>query len=218
MAFSLINHVVKQSTDTNGGTSSAIDTTGANLLILALADYALVTAGTVSDSKSNSWTGLTVQINAVQRIRLFYVINPIVGSGHTFTVTSTGGFPVWAVQAWSGAATTAPFDVQNGAANDTPGTTIATGSITPTQNDSLVVATMNSESPTTTSITVDSGMTDSDMVASVAATAFGIEFSYKIQTASAAINPTFTTNATENNHAAVIASFTSNSSNWFNFF
>jgi len=125
-----------------------------------------------------------------------------------------------AVQAWSGAAVTSPFDVQNGAVNanfPSTSTTIQVGSVTPTLNDELIVATASINSAGDTS-TVDSGMTTSDTVTNVAATAFGINFAYKIQTAATSINPTFTLSAAEAELAGAIATFKAATGNWFNFF
>jgi hypothetical protein len=41
------------------GTTGALDTTGANLIVIAVSDYSGVGASTVSDSKGNSWTNVS---------------------------------------------------------------------------------------------------------------------------------------------------------------
>lgn len=115
-APSLLAHTAKPSLDANAVTTDAIDTTGATLLVVILSDH----AGTspVSDSKGNTWTALTAQA-AVDvgggiggAVRLHYVINPIVGTGHTFTGGSPASGPAIAIQAWD--IVDPVFDDENG--------------------------------------------------------------------------------------------------------
>ena len=83
---------------TNGGTSSAVDTTGANLLVLSAAYFSTIT---VSDSKGNTWVPLTVRGSGPIH-QLFFVASPVVGTGHTFTVTGTGIYVGVVVHAYNG--------------------------------------------------------------------------------------------------------------------
>lgn len=81
-----------------GGSSivgSAIDTTGASLLIACPMVFgSSLTIGTVTDNKGNSWTALTqYTFDGNYNIQLWYAIPPDsshIGSGHTFTVASSG--------------------------------------------------------------------------------------------------------------------------------
>src|SRR5271163_3787727 len=119
--------------------SNAINTTGANLLVMSTVQNG--SGGmTVSDSKGNTWVALTPQSQfSSDEACIFYVVNPTVGTGHTFqsnfpnSATSSGGL---IVTAWSGADTTSPFDVQNGTGYFS--STAQPGSVSPNANNELV--------------------------------------------------------------------------------
>lgn len=114
-------------------TTSAIDTTGANLIVINQTAF-LAGIGVISDSKGNTWTALT-QRGATATQRAYYCLNPAVGSGHTFTSTgiTDGSLQVLAFGT-SGVALT--FDSTTG----TTGTGEAQpGSITPAGATSLVI-------------------------------------------------------------------------------
>lgn len=129
--------------DTGGAgfsTSSSIDTTGANLIVISASWFIGTTANvTISDSKGNTWTGLAQSTGGgTWRNQLFYCVSPTVGSGHTFTATGAGTASVITVQAWSNMSTSSPFDQQSGGAN-TVTSSVATGSITPSQANTVVI-------------------------------------------------------------------------------
>ena len=128
MAIALVNSVIYA--NTTSGTSAAIDTTGATLIVIAAHNNP-----TITDSKSNTWLPLTDQTSAPEH-RLFYAVNPTVGTGHTFSINA------WArivVTAWSGADTVQPFDEQNGTSGGAV-SPVQPGSITPSLDGELVVA------------------------------------------------------------------------------
>jgi hypothetical protein len=90
----------------SGGTTAALDTSGANLLILSVSWYTINTANpsTISDSKGNTWTALTRRNSPSGHFahRLWYATNPTVGTGHTFTVTASADqYPAILVYAFS---------------------------------------------------------------------------------------------------------------------
>ena len=123
-----------------GGTTSAINTTGAKILVAAVSTY--VSSGTISDSKSNTWVPLTANGSGGNAVaQLFYVVNPTVGTGHTFT--SSGSYISASVAAFAGVATTSPFDEQTGSTGS--GSTLATGNITPSNANSLIVSVMSAQ-------------------------------------------------------------------------
>lgn len=187
-------------------TTSAINTTGANLLVVSVSQFQGVTVGTLTDSKSNTWTALTAKLGASEAYnRIFYCASPTVGSGHTFTWDNGGSiFGALAVQAWSGA-NVAPFDVQNGAVAGT-GTTIQPGSVTPNQNNSLVVTSVDPIfAGGSSGYAIDGGFTISDSIASQSGIE-GLAMAYLVQTSAAAANPNWSwTGAAES--AATIAVF-----------
>jgi hypothetical protein len=115
------------------GTSSAIDTTGANLLVAAVSSFSAPTG--FSDSKGNTWTALTAASNSNVACRIYYSIPGSVGSSHTFT--GTGTYRTFWVGAFSGAASSSVFDVE--ASNTGSGTSGTPGSVTPAGNGSLLI-------------------------------------------------------------------------------
>lgn len=192
----------------NGFTSSALDTSGANLIVLALAE-ALSGAGTISDSKSNTYTQLTLRGASQTQVRLWYAKNPSVGSGHTFTVTCTACFPGMAVLSFSGADTTAPFDVENGN-TQTFATSTTTGSITPGSANEVVVAALSTNDTTGIAISGGGFTAISDSINVTGFGEAGVAIAFVVQTTATASNPTFT----ETNNSglgAAIASFKSSS-------
>jgi len=114
-----------------GDTTPAIDTTGATLLVaIGVADSSSATP-TLTDSKSNVWTELPLRGGGnptFHEDRIFYVEDPVVGTGHTFTVAGTNA--AVCVAAFDGTTTPTSFDQETGAvtlaSESAPG-----GSLTP---------------------------------------------------------------------------------------
>ena len=204
MAIALVNHTVITGLGTNGGTSPAIDTTGATLLVISVGYYAAATK-TVSDSYSNTWTPLTAQENSGDDgNRLWYALNPVVGTGHTFTITGSGVYLSACIAAFRGVANVTPFDVQNGAIN-AASTTIASGSVTPSANNELVI-TGASGNANLSGTPTGTGMTLIDSNPYVASNQSSSGLAYAIQTTASAINPAWTL-ASSVACAATIATF-----------
>jgi lysophospholipase L1-like esterase len=190
----------------NSGTTSAINTTGATLLV-CVAAFNSAASVTISDSKSNTWTALTLQDpggGLTVAGLIYYVANPTVGTGHTFTITATGNAPAGAFMAFSGVTTASPFDVQNGANTNGSVTSLATGSVTPGQNNELVVSGLGLGAANTPS--ESASFTLVDHLSFVGGTSYGVDSSYKVQTTAAAVNPTWSW-ASATNAAAMIATF-----------
>ena len=170
----------------DGGTSSAINTTGADLLVMSVPYYNNsfnLQTSHVSDSKGNTWFALTIHGSAGQaEHRFFYAKNPTVGSGHTFTINSSGSFiyPSPTYSAFSGADLTSPFDVENGSSgnNSSPQ---STGSITPLVAGCLIVS-AEAVGNATPGAVLPFMTTDTQL--------FGA-FGYLEQGAAAAINPSW---------------------------
>lgn len=194
MAYALIT-----STGVVGSaTTPPVDTTGATILVAAVTAIATpVPAPT--DSNGNTWLPLTEQGSGVD-IRLFYVPNPTVGVGQTFSISSV--VPSLAIMAFSGAKISGPFDVENGSQAGA-GTTIQTGSVTPSENDELIIAACSHQGD---AIGIDSGFTLQVQIPLLGGVGLGIDFAFLIQTTAGAVNPTFTLAASDN-HEAAIATF-----------
>ena len=120
---------------TGNFTTSSIDTTGATLIVINQSGYNQV--GSISDSKGNTWTALTQRSTGNTYQRMYYCVDPIVGTGHTFTVTG-GADGSLQVAAFSGISASG-FDVGAGGTGSTV-TTGQPGSVTPSANGSLIVS------------------------------------------------------------------------------
>lgn len=172
----------------NTVTTDAIDTTGANFIVLAIAIDAGATP-TISDSKGNTWVALSSSSQTVKTI-LYYSVNPTVGTGHTFSNTAAGNYCAIAVQAFSRIRTASPFAEQNGATS-TGTTTISTGAVSPVFNDALIV-TAAGFNAAGLNLTIDSGFTVTGDEEFGSGNNYGIAMAYLIQSTAASVNPTWT--------------------------
>jgi hypothetical protein len=169
-------------------TTGAIDTTGGTLIVVGVArDDA---NGTLTDSKSNTWTARTTRTagGIYPFVTPYYCESPNVGSGHTFTFTTSTKFPGIAVLVFSG---TGAFDSGDTGAGD--GTFTATsqqpGSITPAHDNDLVVAILGLSNNPGSTPAINSGYTaDQYQDASIGES---ISIAHLIQTTATATNPTW---------------------------
>ena len=202
MAYSLVTNV--KTGGVNGGTSASVDTSGADLIVLWATWYDSVTLDvTVSDSKSNTWTALTLREVEFQRGKVWYAYAPSVGSGHTFTVAGTNTYATLLMSAWSGAAAS-PFDQQNGTANTN--SVLSTGSVTPTEDNELVLAFVGFDNNSGGAVSVNASLSIIQSQAYVAATQDGASDAYIVQTSAGAVNPQWNI-TTSTKLAVAIATF-----------
>lgn len=204
MAFVLIANTGAESSDHDSVTTPALDTTGADLIVLSVAYYQTEAGNlVVSDSKGNTWTPCTAYNSSTFAAQQFYYCrNPIVGSGHTFTQSRTASYPSLVVQAWSGVGVT-PFDQQNGAASsDAALSGIASGSITPSDDNELLISGISYGEVTASLPTIDSGFTIS-YGNSGTGFGFGTSMAYLVETTATAKNTTWTFSPIAANSAGV---------------
>jgi hypothetical protein len=203
MSIALVAHAGAGSSDSNNVTTSSVNTTGANLLVAVVCSYS--GSPTLSDSKGNTWTGLTVynpSNDTSLKLQLYYCASATVGSGHTFTLSSSGKSPSICVAAFSGA-DAAPLDQQAGFTGSNASSTVQPGSVTPSTDNQLLVTGISGYSSAVSSI--DSSFTITDTVAYTGTDIVGA-LAYKIQTAKGAENPTWTV-VGSNVQTAAIATF-----------
>lgn len=184
-------------------TTAAIDTTGADLLVVSVAHFNTVT-GSVSDSKSNTWQPLTVTDNgSFTDSSLFYCVGGTVGSGHTFTINSaTGGITAAAFSCVG----TATFDNEAGGSSASSAT-LSTSGITPNQNNSLVIF-GGGMTGTLDFGSITGGFNVADTISSSGGVTWGSGLAYLIQTTAAAADPDWTISGSAD-WSARIASFKS---------
>lgn len=197
----LIAHAAAGSTNANNVTTTGVTTTGATFIAIVVG--ALGTT-TITDSNSNSWTGLTQHTNTGNSaVRIFYSAGPTVGAAHTFTATGSGTGPAICVMAFDTVITSSPFDQQNGSA------TSATGSITPSQDGELIIVGASSDNSSAaqgpiTAINATTPIAPCDVVLLVAGQHYTAISAWGIQGTAIAVN---TTVSLSGDPATAIASF-----------
>jgi len=200
-------NTVSQTGAATSVTTSAIDTTGADLLIATIFSFTNDVSGAITDSKGNTWPGSpTAQGGAAGAYtKLRFVQGGTVGSGHTFTYTGSistyGGI---LVAAFSGSLAS-PVDQQTSAF--AAANTVQPGSITPTLNTELVVTSFcGNEMAVSGTATVNSGFALTDSVSGGGGTEGAM--AWLQQTTAAAVNPTWTAgDSSSNPSSALIISF-----------
>jgi hypothetical protein len=189
-AFAPITFVAGASAVNTGGVSGAFNSTGANLIVVIASNFAGGTSG-VSDNKGNSYSVATSCSANNSPVSIQYSTPSTVGAGHTVTITNGGGFAATGyVRSYSGAATTSVLDQMS--CTCATGTTVSSGSITPTSNGQLVVggATFNqvySSGPGGTGGLVDDGHNNQNLLAQI-----GSAMGDVVQTTAGAANPNWT--------------------------
>jgi hypothetical protein len=210
MSWSLIAHLAAQSSTNSTFTSSSIDTTGADTLFVEVSWYDGAGGGAVlTDSKSNTWTALTARTNTSQstsRSQMYYAQNATVGSGHTFTLTGTTSFPSFAMAAFSGGDLSAPYDSGFGEIvgyADGPAT-ITLSSTTPTNDNSLIISSIQDQDGTNTVSVTQVTITDYNPRV---ANSLGSGLAYLIQTSKAASSPVWSNFNSGNSYTATQQAF-----------
>ncbi len=203
MAITAVANVIFASSGPDGGTSTAIDTRGANLFVAMLSQYhGGTTLGDVSDSKSNVWLPLTAYFHSANLswVRLYYCVNPIIDAAHTFSTSGcVATYPVLAVNVYKGVASS-PLDAQNGTNDGT--SPINTGSVTPSVAGELLVAGV-SHNGTTQSI--DSSFAITNQASFSGGNHMGGAIADQIQTTATTRNPAWS--GDQSLSSAAIATF-----------
>lgn len=185
---------------TSPTTSSAVDTTGATLCVASFSDGVTTATYTPTDSKGNTWHGLSIASAGSQgRTQLWYAWDhggtPLsVGTGHTFTgATTAGGNPFVVFTCYNGTQTSSdPFDQQStGSTGISVATSLQPGSVTPATANQLLVTTVSGYVEPT-GFTINSGFTISAQSALVGGTNYAGAQAYLVETTATAQNPTWT--------------------------
>lgn len=191
----------------NGATTTGINSTGGNLAIIGISAYRYSNFGgsPVSDNFGNTYTAGSVANGSSSgaSVQLWYCYNPTVGSGHTATVAGTNTLSTVVLAVYSGA-TSSPLD-QQAAHESNSGTTIAAGSITPLQNNELIIAYVGADA--TNTFTAPTGFTIDAQGAGSSGNYIGSAIAHQIQTTATPVNPTWSVVAPFSANSAVIASF-----------
>lgn len=208
MSIALVNSALAKATGPSTGcTTAAFNSSGATLAVLGSASWEGGDTPSHTDSASNTYSSLTAQSNVgLVECRITYCANPTTSATHTATVSGTNTYCNAIFSVYSGVLLASPFDQQNGN-KTTSGAAITVGSITPTDNNELIV-TIIGRAGTGGSETINESMTIMGRLTGVVGQAYTVAHAYKVQTTAAAINPTWTlTSDSGVDIAAAIASF-----------
>jgi hypothetical protein len=190
MTIAFLTSTSAESSNSNGFTTSAINTTGADLIVIAQNYYfELADPANPSDSKGNTWTLLgtaTATGPYYDQLKVWACFNPTTDASHTFSMTTGSTYGAMAVAAYSG---TDAFETYG--ANAIAGVSqINTGSYTPAANGELVIAALGRREGVGSVTTDDSNFTVIEQQ-DRSANALGMAYAHSIQTAAAAVNPKF---------------------------
>jgi hypothetical protein len=189
--FALLAHT-HTAAGSAGGTSSAINTTGASLLVCAISCYNGPGATTApTDSQSNTWTALANHQSAgSDQTRIFYCISPSTSASHTFT--QSNAYSIGNVTAFSSPST--PVVGSEVSANATA-TTIQAGSLTPSAANNLIVSAVGANVGGSAASSVNGGFTITDTAAYTSSVSHGASMAYLVQAGATSVNPTWTFSA-----------------------
>ena len=203
MTIALVSSTAKQG-NVDSVTTSAINTVGANLIVIAIGWYS-VTSPSISDNQGNTWTALTTSnIASDVGCKLYYCLNPTTNASHTFTFGPTAIYGGLVVAAFSGVKTASAFDQQNGATSSSA-SALSTGSVTPTEDNELVIFAAAKGGNTTTVNATSVGSMIGNF-AGVTAVTYALGMGYEIQTTATSRNPSLSGSGTSV-MAARIATF-----------
>jgi hypothetical protein len=201
LTVSLVVHTTGQAAYPNSVTTGAINTTGANVIVIFV-DEVYGSPATPTDSLSNTWTKVPISAGYPQA---WYCVNSNTGSSHTFTEStnnsSVSAALILGVIAFK-LSGTASLDVA-ASVNAFGNLTTQPGSITPGFNGELLI-TMWGGSVLPTTLAVNSGFTLLD-TATDGSISFGD--AWQAQTTLAAINPTWSGWTNPDRMAPVILAF-----------
>jgi len=139
----------------NGATSSAINSTGAGLLIVSVTNGSSADPlPTPTDTYNNTWLGPVVS-RGETTVAVWWAVNPVVGTGHSVSYSDTGSYSSIGFAAFSGSPIASPLDKE--ATNVGGVGFLHPGEITPSQNGELLISAMSHGFGTSASI--DSGFT-----------------------------------------------------------
>lgn len=172
-----------------GGTTSGINTTDCDLFVIVVGFYSASPITSVSDSKGNSWSSLTLYNSSAYAIRIYYCKPTSVDTSHTFTVSGTTIYASFGVLAFKNTAQSSVVDVENGTGTIATGSSRQPGSVTPSQNNSLIITGIVYDG--INSFSIDSSFTVEQQLSYIGGTRMGFGVAYLIQSTAAAVNPTW---------------------------
>lgn len=191
--ITFVDHAVASYTGaSSGATTSAIDTTTADFLVIGVSGYGAST-WTVSDSAGNTWTAGTKYDATAQNpsIQLYYCVNPNKSASHTFTLSGSSVFGRINVAAFSGVAQSSPLDTATSTSGSGGSNTLSSGSVTPAADGALLISLLSVGGGNTFAYSGSPAFTQLDAHTTVGGQDYSTGFAYYIQSTAASINSTW---------------------------
>lgn len=205
MAIALVNSA--SGADADGLSVGPVDLAGSSLIVLAYVFYIAGTLTTPPNDGVNSYTNLRSEFPPDDSVvRIYYAENPTVSSPLTFTTSGSGIFNALIVAGFSGVKTSSPIDQHDGAILGSPSTSIQPGSVTPTEDNELIVAQLGYGDPIA-DLAINSGFSTPIHFPFESGVNFGVSFSYLVQTSLGAVNPQFSWSGVGSDAGTNIATF-----------
>jgi hypothetical protein len=205
MAFSVVASASAASSNGTSCTTSAINCSGADLIVIAVQTDGPTFLGTsaITDSEGNSYTHL-IDLNSFGSgggAQLAFVACGVPSTSSSMTFTASYGstvHPTIAVIALAGSGATSSsntaLDQSNSDTNGVfGGPTVTSGSVTPTQNNEIVISAVTSLQAPYSSAPTAATETVVQTQLGVSGFSRAIGLAYQIQTSRTAINETWTT-------------------------
>jgi len=213
--WTCIAHAQVAPSGTTGGTVSNVNCASANLIVLNVTGVGTAGVSTlvsVSDSVNGAtYTRLgyspSTGPGAAQTI-LYYLTSPTVSTSMSFTVSGSSAFyGTMDVQCFHDTSGTPSYDTpnSNGAYSSTGSATEQAGSITPSVNNALLVATIANNVTPSTTMSINSSFTITDQNAQIGGQVVQSGMAWYVQPTAAAINPTWSVSAATNAGMAIMA-------------
>lgn len=192
----------------NGGATSAIDCTGADLIVVGIT---AADNGTVNftDSENNTWTevlpGGIVSDSGGVYTHLLYCFAPTVSASQTFSSVGSSFYPVIQPLVFSGSAGSGTYDQRNSNNGFGGITSLTLGSITPSKSNTMIVAFMGNNNTAQLSTSINNGIV-AEATAAVGFSNQGGYIAYYNQATAGAIDQTFSWTGA-GNAGGIVASF-----------
>lgn len=171
-------------------TTSTANSTGADYGFAVVNSLSAGDGPVLTDNKGNKWEVIDTMTETWVESTTYECKNPRTGSGHTLTATSDGKSPSVFAIFTSGVRRNATHTDQSSSAHSDPTSTKQPGSITPSENNCLVLTTCLCGA--TGSLSVNESYTANALGMNASGNHIGGGLGYKIQTTATATNPTWT--------------------------
>lgn len=178
----------------NGGTSSTVNCSGANLIVACVHYYTgLSGVPSVTDSSSNGYTALTNYSTSILATRMFYAQNASSSASFSVSVSGTSIYTSVTYGCFSGMSASGVLQAgtdQGNTSSSTP-TTLQASASASYVNNSLLVSCLTTGATDTATITGPPTYTITDQPQWSSGNYEGGAFAYSIQSSSSSTQPTW---------------------------